>query len=380
MYLRALPSKWKTQLENPKLVKKLIHYLMRSLDIDDPDTKYSKENPERERVAFIWNGMIGSMNCLLDTPAPVTFNNRVLECPPIPDKLEDLVIPDSPACQINKRDGGGSCQPRTPGDGSDAITFRTGQPSPTPCSNNCGSLCTGYWCSPDPFGIQPGFLDPDNTANKPATPVSLPMPSGSSGGGGAGCPQTAVSQCNSKGSCTTIMQCVGTPQPTPKPTVPFDTPVGTISPSPTKSTVPFDTPVATISPSPTKPTAPIDTPVATISLCVGIAYKDILAAGGRGSVEYQGFGVVGTDGSNPKYDAGSINNMHASDLCGKNVNGQVVNCNGDVSRTCSGYGVASYNGLNCRTVCNGDPSPCWRQGAGSQYAGINGVIICDRRL
>jgi hypothetical protein len=114
-------------------------------------------------------------------------------------------------------------------------------------------------------------------------------------------------------------------------------------------------------------------------LCVGIAYKDIIAPGGAGTIEYQGFGVVGLDGSNPKYDAGSLNNMHASDLCGKNVDGQVVNCNGDVSQTCSGYGVANYNGWNCRTICGGDPSPCWRQGAGAKYAGINGVIICDRR-
>jgi hypothetical protein len=89
--------------------------------------------------------------------------------------------------------------------------------------------------------------------------------------------------------------------------------------------------------------------------------------------------VVGIDGSNPKYDAASLNTMHAKDLCGKNVNGQVVNCNGDISQTCSDFGIANYNGLNCRTVCSSknDPVPCWRQDAGSSSAWITGVLICN---
>ncbi|KAI0123924.1 hypothetical protein BJ170DRAFT_66641 [Xylariales sp. AK1849] len=118
------------------------------------------------------------------------------------------------------------------------------------------------------------------------------------------------------------------------------------------------------------------------AICVGIAVKDVLASGGAGELEYQGFGEVGTDGSDPEYDASSLDTYEASDLCDQTVNGQVVTCNGDVSQTCSDYGVATYNGLNCRTICtsDGDPDPCWKQGAGSSYAGINGVIICDQTL
>jgi hypothetical protein len=117
-------------------------------------------------------------------------------------------------------------------------------------------------------------------------------------------------------------------------------------------------------------------------LCVGIAYKDIEAPGGGGDIEYQGFGEVGTDGSNPVWDASNINTYQATDLCGQTVDNQVVTCNGDVSQTCSAYGVATWNSLNCRTICtsNGDPSPCWRSDKGTETDGIIGVIICDQTL
>jgi hypothetical protein len=120
----------------------------------------------------------------------------------------------------------------------------------------------------------------------------------------------------------------------------------------------------------------------TPAICVGIAWKDIVASGGGGTLEYQGFGEVGVDGSDPEYDAGSLDTYSNSDLCGQTVNGQVVTCNGDVSGTCAAYGVATWNGLNCRGYCTdtGDPSPCWRSDSGSSQAGINGVIICDQTL
>ncbi|KAI0127775.1 hypothetical protein BJ170DRAFT_386867 [Xylariales sp. AK1849] len=118
------------------------------------------------------------------------------------------------------------------------------------------------------------------------------------------------------------------------------------------------------------------------AICVGIAYKEIEGAGGGGELEYNGWGEVGTDGSNPEYDASSLDTYQAADLCGATVNGQVVTCNGDVTQTCSAYGVATYNGLNCRTICtsSGDPSPCWLSSSGSANAGISGVIICDQTL
>jgi hypothetical protein len=116
--------------------------------------------------------------------------------------------------------------------------------------------------------------------------------------------------------------------------------------------------------------------------CVGIAIKNILGPDGEGEIEYQGFGEVGTDGSDPEYDASSLDTYKASDVCGKTVKGQVVNCTGDVTQTCSGYGVANWNNLSCRTICtdNGDPSPCWRSDAGSENEEIVGVIICDQTM
>jgi hypothetical protein len=118
------------------------------------------------------------------------------------------------------------------------------------------------------------------------------------------------------------------------------------------------------------------------AICVGIAYQDTLAAGGAGEIEYQGFGESGIDGSNPVYDASSLDTYYENDLCGQTVNGQVVNCHGDLSVKCSGYGLADWNGLNCRTECtdSGDPAECWMQGAGSSYAGIYNVIVCDQTL
>jgi hypothetical protein len=116
--------------------------------------------------------------------------------------------------------------------------------------------------------------------------------------------------------------------------------------------------------------------------CVGIAIKDILGPDGEGEIEYQGFGEVGIDGSDPEYDAASSNTYSASDVCDQTVNGQVVTCIGDVTQTCSAYGVATWNSLSCRTICtdSGDPSPCWRSDAGSESESIIGVIICDQTM
>jgi len=116
--------------------------------------------------------------------------------------------------------------------------------------------------------------------------------------------------------------------------------------------------------------------------CVGIAVDNILGPGGIGEIEYQGFGVVGIDGSDPKYEAESSYTYSAADLCGQTVNGQVVTCIGDITQTCAGYGVATYNSLSCRTICPdiGDPTACWRSDSGSANEFIVGVIICDMTM
>jgi len=83
--------------------------------------------------------------------------------------------------------------------------------------------------------------------------------------------------------------------------------------------------------------------------CVGIALKDLQAPGGAGELEYQGFGVSGIDGQDPHYDASSLDTYSPGDLCDREVNGETVNCTGDITVKCVGYGVANYNGLSCRT-------------------------------
>jgi hypothetical protein len=217
-YLRGLPSKWQDQLKKPRLVKKLISHLERQLNIDNPDlaSYYNSKKPKLPWTPSVWNGVLGLRNCLLDDSKSTytTPDKKVLKCPDIPDDLDKIVIGDPvDACKLTGRGLGGECG-RDSGEG-DAITYRSGPPSPTPCSANCGSLCTGYWCSPDPFGTRPGFLDPNNPANKPASPVPVPIPSGGSGGGGAGCPQSAVSQCSNNGSQTPAPTVGGSSSPMP---------------------------------------------------------------------------------------------------------------------------------------------------------------------
>ena len=50
------------------------------------------------------------------------------------------------------------------------ITYKPGAPSPTPCNSNCGELCTGFYCQPNPTGTPPDFGDPANPDNQ------LPLP------------------------------------------------------------------------------------------------------------------------------------------------------------------------------------------------------------
>ena len=77
---------------------------------------------------------------------------------------------------IRRRDG--SCS--LPGSG-DAITYKPGPPSPTPCTNNCGTLCVGFYCDPYPRGTPPEFGDPNDPKNQPGGGSD-----GGSGGDGSG--------------------------------------------------------------------------------------------------------------------------------------------------------------------------------------------------
>ncbi|KAH9896206.1 hypothetical protein F4778DRAFT_793935 [Xylariomycetidae sp. FL2044] len=152
-YLRALPSPWQEQLQEPARIKTLIRLFERPLPLDG--------TPEAERVPFVWNGHVLENHCLFDT-------NLAL-CPEIP---EDLVpgscgLFSSSPSSILARDclpGGGG----TAGGGGELgglpvprpITWEDGEAGPL-CTENCGTACDGYFCDPEPTGTPPDHDDPN---------------------------------------------------------------------------------------------------------------------------------------------------------------------------------------------------------------------------
>jgi hypothetical protein len=78
------------------------------------------------------------------------------------------------------------------------------------------------------------------------------------------------------------------------------------------------------------------------------------------------------------------------DLCGATIGNAIVNCDddGDITQSCSGYGVATYteadntqNSWTCRTQCgpSGDPSFCFSALNGIFFGNsLGAVLICDR--
>lgn len=74
--------------------------------------------------------------------------------------------------------GSGSSTPgNSGGSGGTPITWEQGPDSPT-CTASCGTLCTGYYCTPNPTGEPPGFWDPldptHGSGNGTTTPFSTP--------------------------------------------------------------------------------------------------------------------------------------------------------------------------------------------------------------
>lgn len=143
-YWRSLPSKWQKQLEKPANVKKLLTTFHRKVLMSD---MANYVNPRA--VEIIWNGQSGDNNCLVDYDAALVAKNPWMKaCPQLPDDL--AALPPGAAA-----DGPGQ-----------TLTFSSSiVPSPTCTAGGCGTLCTGYYCSPHPTQLPPDFLDPKDPNN-----------------------------------------------------------------------------------------------------------------------------------------------------------------------------------------------------------------------
>ncbi|KDN67309.1 putative 1,3-beta glucanase [Colletotrichum sublineola] len=189
-YLRSLPSPWKTQLQEPRHVKKMIRLLHRRFTLRYPS---SVPNPSL-RKPIIWNGQVGDKNCLVDYDTRSQWDTDNA-CPEIDKDLDkemgqgETVEPCGAGIgensRIAARQDGGFC-PVLPGNGGwgdgggQTVSFTSGsQPSPTCASGTgCGGhVCTGYWCNPSPTGVQPDYQDPkDPNAGRPVPTTIIPGP------------------------------------------------------------------------------------------------------------------------------------------------------------------------------------------------------------
>ncbi|KAH8678326.1 hypothetical protein BX600DRAFT_545929 [Xylariales sp. PMI_506] len=156
-YFRGLPSSLQSRLMSPSSVANLIRAYQRGLNIPNTGPGLISSEPARE---FIWNGQYLGQSCLLSNNIPAGI------CP------IDVDLSDG-TCSYGKRD---DCTPSGSGSGSQVdsgelgslipspITFATGTPSPT-CGPNdqCGTLCTGFYCVPTPTGSPPDYTDPAGT-------------------------------------------------------------------------------------------------------------------------------------------------------------------------------------------------------------------------
>lgn len=110
--------------------------------------------------------------------------------------------------------------------------FKPGPPSPL-CTENCGRLCSGFYCSPTPIGTPPDFTPP-SPGGPGGTPTDLPtLPPDPTTPPGQTClSSTTATHCNGGpqgGVCMTTTSCAsfgttGDPtQPTDLPTLPPST-------------------------------------------------------------------------------------------------------------------------------------------------------------
>ncbi|KAK1833706.1 hypothetical protein QBC39DRAFT_242568, partial [Podospora conica] len=154
--------------------------------------------PWGQKVPFLWNGDVEGGNCLVNPSLPNCLDDwHFQDRDPSRLRLQET----DPGCSsdsgaIAKRQAGGGACPvvvppsqggnngGSPGSGSGSgpgsgpgfasfISFATGAPSPT-CTSGCGTLCTGYFCLPQPTGKPADQWDPRDGLGPGVPPTAGP--------------------------------------------------------------------------------------------------------------------------------------------------------------------------------------------------------------
>ena len=139
-------------------------------------------------------------------------------------------------------------------------------------------------------------------------------------------------------------------------------------------------PPTTADPTPTpSPTGP--PPLENPWYCVGLFERD--DCGFAGCTHEYGLGARNINAGTQWTGYGTGIGHSTKDLCGKNLNGATVICQGDITQTCADYGVALYNSRSCRTYCPslGDPQFCFTPVFDGYFSfSLSMVLVCDRAL
>ncbi|KAI8623454.1 hypothetical protein F5Y19DRAFT_458390 [Xylariaceae sp. FL1651] len=214
-YLRSLDSPFKTQLEDPARVKQMIEFLAHRYNRQKIDNSGLEPLDAAQRRPIAWNGqvqttvngVVESHSCLADYD---TIGDWDVDgaCDGINPDMSNMGNGESTgSCGANgspaKRDDGGSCplDPNGGGGGGGSgtsISFTSGATASPTCATaaGCGgTVCTGYYCTPDPTGTPPDFWDPKDPNN--------------------GMPRTTTAISTSSSSTTTSTS--STMSPTPQP-------------------------------------------------------------------------------------------------------------------------------------------------------------------
>lgn len=204
-------------------MKALISHFQRRLVIEDPSIIPSIDGLN-DRKPVIWNGQGFDKSCLLDRP----FANDAICGDVLPDDLNTLSPSGDESIAGN---GDGSDYPDGQDDGplGTTITYQAGTPSPT-CTTNCGTLCTGYYCTPNHTENPSDFTDPINLSHLPTDLPTLTSPTSTTAscvasgavttcaagpGGQSACVTTAT--CTSYSSPTSAAPTTTAPAPSPTP-------------------------------------------------------------------------------------------------------------------------------------------------------------------
>ncbi|EGX95260.1 exo-beta-1,3-glucanase [Cordyceps militaris CM01] len=235
-YLRALDSKWKVELRDPRNLLKLIRYLSRKLHVTREEDEYgghgsppgNDDNREDEAIQphIIWNGQVKNENCLVGYVSEDSKAVCDMYVKEIPGSLESWNPPEVPdPCDLStgsKRDliGRASCEVNGARANKDARGFqwKQGNPSPT-CTSSCGTLCTGYYCSPHPTGQPPDYYDHSTTIKGDGGLTGLPplthIPTPVTNCAGQIKPTTICNGSGGRMACVTSSYCSSDSPPTP---------------------------------------------------------------------------------------------------------------------------------------------------------------------